>query len=29
MILASHNGLDIEELCDVVHDMEEKWQWEG
>ena len=29
MILASHNGQDIEELCDVVHDMEEKWQWEG
>lgn len=26
MILASHNGQDIEELCDVVHDMEEKWQ---
>lgn len=26
ILLASHNAQDIEELCDVVHEMEEKWQ---
>ncbi|MDE7367701.1 MAG: ATP-binding cassette domain-containing protein [Lachnospiraceae bacterium] len=25
ILLASHNVQDIEELCDVVHEMEEKW----
>lgn len=26
MLLASHNAKDIEELCDIVHDMEEVWE---
>lgn len=26
ILLASHNAQDIEELCDDVHEMEEKWQ---
>lgn len=26
ILLASHNAQDIEELCDIVHDMEEKWE---
>lgn len=26
ILLASHNGKDIEELCDMVHDMEDKWE---
>lgn len=26
ILLASHNGHDIEELCDNVHEMEEKWK---
>jgi ABC-2 type transport system ATP-binding protein len=26
ILLASHNAQDIEELCDDVHDMEEKWK---
>lgn len=25
ILLASHNARDIEELCDEVHDMEDKW----
>lgn len=25
ILLASHNTKDIEELCDKVHDMEDKW----
>lgn len=27
ILLASHNAQDIEELCDEVHNMEEKWEW--
>ena len=26
ILLASHNAQDIEELCDDVHEMEEKWK---
>lgn len=26
ILLASHNAQDIEELCDEVHEMEEKWK---
>ena len=26
ILLASHNARDIEELCDVVHDMEDVWE---
>ena len=26
ILLASHNARDIEELCDVVHDMEDMWE---
>lgn len=26
ILLASHNAKDIEELCDMVHDMEDKWE---
>lgn len=26
ILLASHNAQDIEELCDNVHDMEDKWE---
>ncbi len=26
MLLASHNAKDIEELCDIVHDMEDVWE---
>ncbi|MFQ9515626.1 MAG: ABC transporter ATP-binding protein [Eubacterium sp.] len=26
ILLASHNARDIEELCDEVHDMEDKWE---
>ena len=26
ILLASHNAQDIEELCDNVHEMEEKWK---
>lgn len=26
ILLASHNVQDIEELCDDVHEMEEKWK---
>lgn len=26
VLLASHNGQDIEVLCDEVHDMEDKWE---
>lgn len=26
ILLASHNAQDIEELCDVVHDMEDAWE---
>lgn len=26
ILLASHNARDIEELCDMVHDMEDKWE---
>jgi ABC-2 type transport system ATP-binding protein len=26
ILLASHNAKDIEELCDEVHDMEDKWE---
>ena len=26
IMLASHNARDIEELCDVVHDMEDMWE---
>ena len=25
ILLASHNAQDIEELCDDVHEMEDKW----
>ena len=28
ILLASHNAKDIEELCDMVHDMEDKWEWD-
>lgn len=27
ILLASHNAQDIKELCDEVHNMEEKWEW--
>lgn len=27
ILLASHNAQDIEELCDEVHNMEDKWEW--
>lgn len=26
ILLASHNARDIEELCDIVHDMEDVWE---
>jgi len=26
ILLASHNAQDIEELCDDIHEMEEKWK---
>ncbi len=26
ILLASHNQRDIEELCDIVHDMEDEWK---
>ena len=26
ILLASHNAQDIEEVCDDVHEMEEKWK---
>ena len=29
IMLASHNAADIDELCDEVHEMEDKWKWIG
>ena len=26
ILLASHNAQDIKELCDEVHEMEDKWR---
>ena len=29
IMLARHNAADIDELCDEVHEMEDKWKWIG